>query len=150
MTLHALGYPDQAWQQSRAALAVAQELGHAQAIATALQVVAGFHGACWEWAEMQARAAELIALATTHSLPFWWAVDQCNHGIALAQQGNTTEGTSQIRQGLAVYRAAGATIGIPRILGWLAEVYGRAEQIQEGLEVLDEAFTLVERNQEQV
>ena len=69
---------------------------------------------------------------------------------ALAQQGNTTEGISQIRQGLAVYRAAGATIGIPRILGWLAEVYGRAGQIQERLEVLDEAFTLVERNQEQV
>ena len=99
---------------------------------------------------MQVRAAELIELTTTQGLLFWWAQGTCNHGIALAQQGNTAEGISQIRQGLAVYRATGATVGVTRILGWLAEACGRAGQIQEGLQVLDEAFTLVERNEELV
>ncbi len=149
-TLHALGYLDQAWQQSRAALAAAQELGHSQTLAAALQVIAGLHGACQEWAEMQARAAELIALAVAHGLPFWWAVGQCNHGIALAQQGNATEGINQIRQGLAIYRAAGATVGIPRILGWLAEACGRVGEIDEGFLVLEEAFAVVKRNDERI
>src|SRR5262249_26962760 len=92
MTLHALGYLDQARRQSDAALAVAQELGHVQTIAAALQVVAGLHGSCQEWEAMQTRAAEVMALAAAHGLPFWWAVGQCNHGIALTQQGHTTEG----------------------------------------------------------
>ncbi len=150
MTLHALGYLDQARRQSEAALAVAQKLGHVQTIASALQVVAGLHGSCQEWAKMQARAAEVMALAAAHGLPFWWAVGQCNHGIALAQQGNTTEGISQIRQGLAVYRAAGATIGIPRILGWLVEACGRVGQIDEGFQVLEEMSAVVEQSNERI
>lgn len=148
--LHALGYLEQAWQQSYAALAAAQELGHVQTIAAVLQVVASLHGACGEWTEMQTRAAELTSLATAQSLPFWWAVGQCNYGIALAQQGNPTEGISQIRQGLAVYRVAGATLGIPRILGWLADACGRIGQIDEGIGVLAEAFTVVKQNDERI
>ena len=99
---------------------------------------------------MQARAAEVIALAAAHGLPFWWAVGQCNHGIALAQQDNATEGVNQIRQGLAVYRAAGATIGIPRILGWLAEACGRVGQIDEGFQVLEEAYAVVRQSDERI
>jgi DNA-binding winged helix-turn-helix (wHTH) protein/predicted ATPase len=148
--LHALGYLDQAWQESHAALATAKELGHAQTVAGALQVVASLHGACRKWGEMQACAAELMALSISHDLPFWWAVGACNHGIALAQQGNATEGINQIRQGLAVYRAAGTTIGIPRILGWLAEVCACAGQIDEGVQVLAEAFAVIEQGGERI
>ena len=86
----------------------------------------------------------------TQGLPFWWAMGTCNHGIALTQQGDLAEGISQIRQGLAVYRASGATIGITRVLGWLAEACGQAGQIEEGFQVLAEAFTLVEQNGERL
>ena len=113
-------------------------------------MVASLHGACRKWREMQACAAELMALATTHDLPFWWAVGACNHGIALAQQGNATEGINQIRQGLAVYRAAGTTIGIPRILGWLAEGCVCAGQLDEGLQVLAEAFAVIKQGDERI
>ena len=57
-----------------------------------LHFVTYLHGAYGEWAEMQARAVELIALATTQGLPFWWAQGIYNYGIALAQQGKVEEG----------------------------------------------------------
>jgi predicted ATPase len=148
--LHALGYLDQARQQNHTALVLARKLGHVQTIVATLHTIAGVHGGCREWREMQARAAELMELATAQGLLFWWAQGACSHGIALAQQGNTAEGISQIRQGLAVYRATGAALGIARVLGWLAEVCGQAGQIQEGLQALDEAFALVERHGERV
>jgi predicted ATPase len=146
--LHALGYLDQARQRSREALALAHELGHVQTLAATLQVVAGISGGCREWAEMQAHAAAQVALAATHGLPFWWALGTCDHGIALAQQGNTTEGIAQIRQGLAVYRAAGSTLGITRILGWLAEVCAQTGQLDDGFATLADAFMRVEQNDE--
>jgi predicted ATPase len=148
--LHALGYSDQSRQQSRAALALAQELGQTPTIAAALSYATVMHGAYGDWAAMQACSAELIALATTHNLPFWWAQGTYNHGIALTQQGDLTEGIGQIRQGLTVYRAAGSTVGIARILGWLAEAYRRLGQIGEGLHVLDEAFAVMEQNDERI
>jgi DNA-binding winged helix-turn-helix (wHTH) protein/predicted ATPase len=148
--LHALGYLDQSRQQSRAALALAQELGQVPTIAATLNYVASMHGAYGEWSRMQTRAAEQIDLAATHNLPFWWAMGTCSHGIALTQQGKIAEGVGQIQQGLAVYRAAGSTVGIARILGWLAEAYGQAGQIEDGLHVLDEAFAVVEQNGERI
>jgi predicted ATPase len=40
------------------------------------------------------------------------------------------------------------TAGITRILGWLAEAYGQARQLDEGFAVLADAFAVVEQNDE--
>ncbi len=148
--LQALGYADRAREQSRAALALAQELAQIFTTVTILNFVANLCGAYGEWSVMQARATELIDLALAHNLPFWWASGMCSQGIALTQQGSNAEGIGQIQQGLAVHRAAGATVAIARTLGWLAEAYGQMGQINEAFQVLEEAFAAVKESDERI
>ncbi len=69
-------------------------------------------------------------------------------GWALAEQGQSEEGISQIRQGLAAHQALGAGIFQSYFLALLAEAYGKAGQAEEGLAALAEALTVVDKNGE--
>ncbi len=69
-------------------------------------------------------------------------------GWALTEQGQGEKGIAQIHQGLATYRATGAGLGQSDFLALLAEAYGKAGQTEEGLGVLAEAMTLVDKNDE--
>src|SRR4030095_11080225 len=55
-------------------------------------------------------------------------------------QGQKGKGTTEMRQGLIAWRATGAELFRPHLLALLAEGYGRAGQIEEGLGVLAEAL----------
>ena len=59
-------------------------------------------------------------------------------GWALAAQGRVTEGLADLRQGLAYREAVGAIVGRSYDLIFLAEVYERTGQVEEGLHVLAE------------
>lgn len=61
-------------------------------------------------------------------------------GEALAAQGQRAEGITQMRQGLAAWRATGSESGRTRNLAFLAEAYGNIGQAAEGLNVLAEAL----------
>ena len=61
----------------------------------------------------------------------------------LAVQGQGEEGIAQLRQGLAIWQAMGAEMARPHWLALLAEVYGRTEQAEKGLPLLDEALAAV-------
>ncbi len=148
--LHALGYLDQALRQIHVVLAQMRERQQAQILISVLLFAANVHAGCREWGEVQKFAAELIELALAHSLSFWWAMGTCIHGVALTQQDQLTEGIDEITRGVAFYRATGASSGMPRFLGWLAEAYGRAGRIDEGLALIAEAFALIERDGEQL
>jgi predicted ATPase len=67
-------------------------------------------------------------------------------GWALAYQGQTIEGISQIREGITSWHSMGAQIGRPQFLALLAEAYGLAEKVEEGLAVLTEALSLAKKN----
>jgi predicted ATPase len=69
-------------------------------------------------------------------------------GWALAQQGQAEEGMAQIRQGLAAARAIGAGVGWPYWLALLAELCGKTGQAKEGLPLLAEALTIVDKTGE--
>jgi predicted ATPase len=67
------------------------------------------------------------------------------HGWALAEQGQVEDGIAQIRQGLALCRAAGAELWTPLTLTWLVAAYAKVGRIEEGLAVLAEALALVDK-----
>jgi hypothetical protein len=69
-------------------------------------------------------------------------------GGELAELGNGQEGIKQMCYGLATLRALGADIGSTYWVGLLTEQYGKTGQVAEGLDVLAEAFTLVNNNEE--
>ena len=54
----------------------------------------------------------------------------------------------QMRQGLADHRASGAALGQPDFLAHLAEAQGKENQGEPDWVLLDEAFALIEKNDE--
>ena len=153
LTLWILGYPDQALQRSREALAVTQGSSHLFGRATALTFAAVTHQHRQEIQAAQQWAEEVLTLSNEQGFPFWagWgAVLRC---WARAAQGDPSERPGreeleQARQGLTTLQAAGAELVQPYLLGTLAEAYGKVGQADEGLTVLTEALFLVDKNEE--
>ncbi len=78
----------------------------------------------------------------------WLGQGAVLQGWALAEQGQSEEGISQIRQGLATQQAVGAGIFQSYYLVLLAEAYGKAGQAEEGLATLAEALAVVDKSGE--
>ena len=95
---------------------------------------------------MQAEAA--VALATEKGFPFWGAAGTILRGWALVLQGQGEAGMAQVRQGLAAYRATGATLLVPYYCTVLADVAAHLGHTAEGLQALVEAHALVEQHDE--
>ena len=148
-TLWHLGYPDQAVQRSRAALALAQESSHSYSRAVSLTCAAFVHQFRGERPSAQECAEAEIRLCTEQGFPVFLASGCILKGWALIEQGRMQEGIGQMRQGLAAWRTTGAGVIGPYFLALLAEGYGKAGQAREGLGVLNEAMALVEKTGEQ-
>jgi predicted ATPase len=65
-------------------------------------------------------------------------------GWALGMQGQGEEGIEQMRQGMAVVGATWAEAEQTRYPVMLAEVYGRTEQTEKGLDILVEAVARID------
>ena len=63
-------------------------------------------------------------------------------------QGRGEEEITQVRQGLAAWRATGAAVGVPSLCALLAEVSAHMGHTEDGLQTLAEAHTLVEQHEE--
>ena len=81
-----------------------------------------------------------MTIATEQGFPHELARATPLRGWALAVSGQGEEGITQIHQGLASYRATGATGDRPYYLALLAETSAQVGQIAEGLEALAEAL----------
>jgi class 3 adenylate cyclase/predicted ATPase len=145
-----LGYPEQALQKSHDMLTLAQELAHPFSVALALSFTTSLHLFRREEQATQERAEELIALATEQGFPFRAPVGIIRRGWALAERGQGEEGIEQLRQGLAAFRATGAGIAQPSFLASLADAYGKAGRIEEGLTILSEALAVVDQHGERL
>ncbi len=143
-----LGYPDQALQKSAAAWTLAQELSYPNSLAAARVVAALTHqlrrdrALTHEWAEAG------ITLAREHGFPVWLGQGTIIQGWVLAEQGQSEEGISQIRQGLATYQAMGAGVLKSYYLALLAEAFAKAGQEENGLAALAEALAVVDKSGE--
>ena len=89
-----------------------------------------------------------MTLSIEQGFPYWLGWATLLRGEALATQGRAEEGIPQIRQGIAAYRATGAEALRPYFLALLAEAYGKAGEVEEGLTVLAEALALVDKTGE--
>jgi len=95
---------------------------------------------------MQAEAA--VALATEKGFPFWGAAGTILRGWALVIQGQGEAGMAEVRQGIAAYRATGAALLVPYYCTVLADVAAHLGHTDDGLQMLAEAHTLVEQQEE--
>jgi class 3 adenylate cyclase/predicted ATPase len=142
-TLWMLGHPDQALQRNHEVLTLAQKLSHPHSLAFALGHAAALHQFRREAQAAQERAEAVITLSTEQGFPYWLAWGTILRGWALAEQGEAEEGSAQICQGLAAYRAPGGELRRPHFFTFLAEAYEKKGQVEEGLTVLAEALMLM-------
>jgi predicted ATPase len=145
-----LGYPDQARQRSDEGVVLAQQLAHPLNLAVALNQWLRLQYVCGtlHLPIAEERAITAMRLATEHGFAQLLADETFRQGLLLAQQGQLQEGITQMQQGWAAYRATGANVRQPMYLAPLAEAYGHAGQVNEGLQMLAEALAYIEQSGE--
>jgi predicted ATPase len=148
LTLWSLGYPEQALERKRQALALASELGHPFSMAFALLCVTQLHHLRREARATQELAEATISLCTEQGFDFFGAMGVCLRGWALFAQGQAKEGIAQLRQGIDAWKATGAVLYVPYHLATLAEMVSQTGQTETGLAMLADALTTVDRSGE--
>jgi predicted ATPase len=143
-----LGYPDQAVQRSREALTLAQELSHPHSLAFAHLYAALVHQLRREWAAAREQAEALMALSSEQGFTYRLLQGRLLQGRALVQQGQSGAAIAQMQQSLAGIRAIGAEVYRPYFQALLAAAYAQAGQPMEGLTLLSEVLTVVDKTQE--
>jgi predicted ATPase len=146
--LWSLGYPEQALARCQEAVALAEELSHLFSLAFCHGLAALLYLFCRDLPETQTSAEASIRISTEYGFAYWLASSTFSRGWALVQQGDSNEGLAQMREGLAIDQAIGSEIGLTQHLVNLAEAHGKVDQAEEGLDLLDEALTVMERNEE--
>jgi class 3 adenylate cyclase/predicted ATPase len=147
-TLWLLGYPAQALARVHDALALAHELSHPFSLAWARCVAAWVSQLRRDVPAVHAHAEAAITLSTEQGFPLWAAYGTIYRGWALAMQGRGEEGVAQVRQGIAAWRAIGAALHVPYYCTMLADVSAHLGHVEEGLQALAEAHTLVEQQEQ--
>lgn len=148
LVLWLLGYPEQAQRSSDQAIMLGREASHANSLASSLHFSSVFHTFCQENVVAQELSEEAITICSKQGLAGWQAWATVIRGWALAKQGQGEAAIAQIRQGLAVVRAAGAEVALSYQLGLLVEAYESVGQPEAGLSVLAEALAHVEKTGE--
>ena len=148
LALWHLGYPERALQLSRETLTLAREINHSFSLAYALHHTAWLHQLCRLGVETEAAGEEQIRIATDQGFPFWHATGTLYRAAGLLLRGKLEAGLALLENGLEAYRATGAGLGLPYYLSLLAEACIQARRFNDAHRALDEALTLVEKNDE--
>jgi predicted ATPase len=148
VALWLLGYPDQAVERNREAIALGGETGQPSSLALALHFASMLRQYRREGSLAQENAAAVLAIATEHGFSFWQAISDVLRGSAVAERGARARGIALMRQGLTALAATGAETYQTFYLALLAEALGQNGQTEEGLGVLAEALVLMQRTGE--
>jgi predicted ATPase len=138
-----LGYPDQAAERSRAAIALARELNHVWTLVDASSFAgAAFHLFRREGQTAQEHIKTVMRVSPEAGLAIWQAEGTCYRGWQQILVGEVQEGIAQLRAGLAAMQAVGTVPHRTAFMAALAEGYAKAGQPEQGLDALAEAFSL--------
>lgn len=138
-----LGSPEQAQQQSEAALTLAKEQGHPYTLSLAYYYASLLHQFVRDPQRTHELATATIALSQDQGFAYCLATGTFLQGWALTTQGQVKEGLRLMHDGISAYNATGAAIAQPYFHALLAEVYGKIGQTRKGLQSIQDAFTTV-------
>jgi predicted ATPase/DNA-binding SARP family transcriptional activator len=148
LALWYLGYPDQALKRAEETLILAHELSHPFTLVFTLYYTARLHMLCGEVGAVQERVEALLRITTEWGFALFEAWGTILRGWVLAERGEIVEGIAEMQQGLAALRDMSLELLLPEFFSFLADAYGKAGQIEEGLRLVVEALTRVERTGE--
>lgn len=145
--LWCLGYPEQALQRSREALALARQFAHAFSLADVL-CYGGclFNAMVGDSCAVHEHADELIWVA--RDVPPWWGSGMAYRGAALVLQGRHEEGVAQLRQAMAELQAVGVRCDLIGNLLFLVRGLMGIGRLEEAATTLAEAMAAIEETDE--
>jgi DNA-binding SARP family transcriptional activator len=145
LALWFLGFPDQALERARHALALAQEPVRRYSLATAQAQLAAVHQCRGEPEEVLLRAQATLEAATEFGYAYRIATARVLRGWARVRLGEPEAGIDDLVGGLAASRATGAFMHDALHLGMLADAYLRLGEPDAALKAVTEALELAER-----
>jgi class 3 adenylate cyclase/predicted ATPase len=148
MGLWALGYPDEALERAKEALAFVRNTTQPFVLARGLAAVGFVHVYRREPQGPDSPLLAAIALCVEQGFAYFHAVVSAFHGSNLVNQGRTEEGIALMQENIRALRTIGSELLFTVILGNLASAHLALLQVEEGLAVVDDALKCVERNGE--
>ena len=147
-TLWHLGYIDQARARMQEAVERATIAGFAYPIAATSLWSAVLEYHLRNEHAVYGQSARVLQLSTSQGFPQWAALGTVLH--EWAQSGHRQDLNTMLlaQQAVAAYQASGAYLGLPYILGVLAEVYRREGKWKEALDSIDKAFAIIAQTDE--
>jgi class 3 adenylate cyclase/predicted ATPase len=143
-----LGFADVALRAAQDAIDLADRLVHPFSSAVALAYVAMLHQFRREPREVRACADAARSICNEHGFSYYGAWAAIMNGWAVAEDGDVEDGIARVRVGVRDLRATGAELRLPYYLGILADLYRRAQRLEDAIVTLAEARAAAERNEE--
>jgi len=134
-----LGFPDQAREHSRQAIAAAEQLQHPFSLALALSFAEWHHQFRRDVDETRRTAQRALQISTEHGFAFWAGWGEILLGWCDGQQGRGDSAIASIEQGMAKWAAQGQKLGRSYFLALLAETRVNAGRLDDALGDLAEA-----------
>lgn len=143
-----LGTSQRALELDHEARELAQSLQHPFTVGYALHHSGWLHHSCRLGPQTQATGEEQIRIASEQGFLFWQATGTLYAAAGLLLRERIEEGLPRLQEGLAAYRATGAGLGLTYYLSLLGAAFTQAGRFDEARRYFDEAFALVEKNDE--
>jgi class 3 adenylate cyclase/predicted ATPase len=148
LTLLMIGKPDQALKGADRSLALARRRSHPPTLAHALRFTGDLYDLARSNVKLLRNADAVLALPEDHRSAVGVANARMIRGLGLIRRGEIGEGSRELEQGLAAWRASGTTIMSPYQLGRTAEGFLLAGNKNMAQTLLEEAFTAQEHTGE--
>jgi predicted ATPase len=143
-----LGYPDQALERANRAIDLARELGHPQSLEHAFGSAAYALLLCRDIEQVKARAEDALTIARERGFAYRESMNRIVLAWVASMDGDKVSAVSEITAAIDDYRSMGGNAFLTYYLGLLAEVYGNAGQVGNGLSAVDEALELARSHEE--
>jgi tetratricopeptide (TPR) repeat protein len=140
-----LGYPDQALDQNRAALALGREQSDPFTYINALHSAQLVHQLRGEWETSLALADDTLRLSTEHGFQQYSALAMSYQGRALTQLNHAEEGLAALQQSLLTAMRNSGMHLLTLSYAMLAESYAKAGYTADGLSVATEGLESSDR-----
>jgi class 3 adenylate cyclase/predicted ATPase len=139
-----LGHPDAAERTAHNALELASRIAHPFSMAFALDMAAAVH----QFRRHAGRTLELaehaVALSAEQGFPLWSAYGSLLRGWALVYHRKREANTANLHEALMAWRATGAQVCGPYLLGMIAEAYAEIDEPATGLPLVVEGLRRVD------
>jgi DNA-binding winged helix-turn-helix (wHTH) protein/class 3 adenylate cyclase/predicted ATPase len=146
--LFVLGYPDQSREKSREALKLARSLAHPHNLTVAYYTEAIRLACRRDYRETRQISDEAVSLASRHGFRPWVATSTMLKGWAQTMLDRDESGLNLMLKGLTAHRVTGTECARTAFLALMADACLALGQWHDGLRAIDEALSLVEKNDE--